>query len=176
MYGDEPTHTRGTAINRLVHGIHLLSGHFGTPGNAPTSLTGQPSACGTAREVGTLAHALPGGRHVAKEGHREDCEKIWNMPKGTINPKPGYHTVKMWEKFCTPTSEGGDITTMLVQVTNPGQTLPNLKKLFRNKEGLKDKFLIVSEFYPTATTEIADLVLPAALWVEKNGIVGNSER
>ena len=58
-------HTRGTAINTLVHGIHLLSGHFGKPGDAPTSLTGQPSACGTAREVGTLAHALPGGRHVA---------------------------------------------------------------------------------------------------------------
>ena len=169
-------HTRGTAINRLVHGIHLLSGHFGKPGDAPTSLTGQPSACGTAREVGTLAHALPGGRIVAKEGHRVDCEKVWNMRPGSINPKPGYHTVKMWEKFCTPRDQGGDISTMLVQVTNPGQTLPNLKKLFKSKEGLEDKFLIVSEVYPTATTEIADLVLPAALWVEKSGIVGNSER
>lgn len=169
-------HTRGTAINRLVHGIHLLSGHFGKPGDAPTSLTGQPSACGTAREVGTLAHALPGGRIVKKADHRADCEKVWNMRPGSINPKPGYHTVKMWEQFCTPSDKGGDISTMLVQVTNPGQTLPNLKKLFKSKEGLKDKFLIVSEVYPTATTEIADLVLPAALWVEKSGIVGNSER
>jgi nitrate reductase NapA len=169
-------HTRGTAINRLVHGIHLLSGHFGTPGNAPTSLTGQPSACGTAREVGTLCHTLPGGRLVAKPDDRADCEKIWNIKAGSVNPKPGYHTVKLWEKFCTPTDEGGDITTMLVQVTNPGHTLPNLKKLFTNKSELKDKFLIVSEVYPTATTEIADLVLPAALWVEKNGIYGNSER
>src|SRR5690606_7015020 len=58
-------HTRGTAINCLVHGIHLLSGHFGRPGDAPTSLTGQPSACGTVREVGTLCHLLPGGRTVA---------------------------------------------------------------------------------------------------------------
>ncbi|WP_033367445.1 molybdopterin-dependent oxidoreductase [Rubritalea marina] len=169
-------HTRGTAINRLVHGIHLLSGHFGTPGNAPTSLTGQPSACGTAREVGTLCHALPGGRLVAKPDDRADCEKIWKLPAGTVNPKPGYHTVKMWEKFCTPTSEGGDITTMFVQVTNPGQTLPNLAKLFTNKEALKDKFLIVSEVYPTATTALADLILPAAMWVEKNGVYGNSER
>ena len=61
-------HTQGTMMNNLVHGVHLLSGHFGTPGNAPTSLTGQPSACGTVREVGTLAHALPGGRLVAKAG------------------------------------------------------------------------------------------------------------
>lgn len=169
-------HYRGTAMNRLIHGIHLLSGHFGTPGNAPTSLTGQPSACGTAREVGTLAHALPGGRLVAKEPHRAACEKVWNMKPGTINPKPGYHTVKMFEKFCTPTADGGDITTMFVQVTNPGQSLPNLYKLFEAKKNLEDKFLIVSEVYPTASTEIADLVLPAALWVEKNGVYGNSER
>ncbi len=169
-------HFRGTAMNRLLHGIHLLSGHFGKPGDAPTSLTGQPSACGTAREVGTLAHALPGGRIVKKPEHREACEKAWNMAPGTINPKPGHHTVKMFEKFCTPTSEGGDISTILVQVTNPGQTLPNLYKLFEAKKNLADKFLIVSEVYPTATTELADLVLPAALWVEKNGVFGNSER
>ena len=65
---------------------------------------------------------------------------------------------------------------MFVQVTNPGQTLPNLNLLFNDKENLKDKFLIVSDVYPTATTRLADLILPAAMWVEKNGMVGNSER
>lgn len=169
-------HTRGTNMNRLLHGIHLLSGHFGKPGDAPTSLTGQPSACGTAREVGTLAHALPGGRIVANADHRADCEKVWNLPEGRINSIPGYHTIQMWEKFCTASKDGGDIDTIWVQVTNPGHTLPDLKKHFTNKKGLEDKFLIVSEVYPTATTELADLVLPAAMWVEKNGIVGNSER
>jgi len=166
-------HTRGTAINTLIHGIHLLSGHFGRPGDAPTSLTGQPSACGTVREVGTLAHTLPGGRVVANADHRRQCEGYWNLPAGRINPKPGLHTVAMWESFCKP---GGDIDTIWVQVTNPGQTLPNLAKLFDPKAGLDDKFLIVSEVYPTATMRLADLVLPAALWVEKNGIFGNSER
>ena len=168
-------HTRGTAINSLVHGVHLLSGHFGTPGDAPTSLTGQPSACGTVREVGTLAHALPGGRLVAKAEHRAESEEIWGIDKGRIPAKPGHHTVKMWESFVKPTAEGGDIDTIWVQVTNPGQTLPNLKRLFRRETG-GDKFLIVSEVYPTATTELADLVLPSAMWVEKNGVVGNSER
>lgn len=169
-------HTRGTAMNRLLHGIHLLSGHFGKPGDAPTSLTGQPSACGTAREVGTLCHTLPGGRLVAKPEHREHCETHWKLPKGRISEKPGYHTVLLFEKFCTPTAKGGDITTMLVQVTNPGQSLPNLKKLYQAKQGLEDKFLIVCDVYPTASTEIADLVLPSAMWVEKNGVYGNSER
>lgn len=169
-------HTRGTAINRLVHGIHLLSGHFGKPGDAPTSLTGQPSACGTAREVGTLCHTLPGGRVVTNPKHREQCEQYWNIPAGRIKETIGYHTVLMFEKFCTPKDKGGDIDTIMVQVTNPGQTLPNLKKLYTAKTGLEDKFLIVSDVYPTASTEIADLVLPAALWVEKNGAYGNSER
>ncbi len=169
-------HTRGTAINRLVHGVHLLSGHFGRPGDAPTSLTGQPSACGTVREVGTLAHALPGGRVVANDHHREETEEIWGVPKGRILAKPGYHTVAMWEKFSTPTDKGGDIHTIWVQVTNPGQTLPNRTKLFSHHKAGPDKFLIVSDVYPTATTRDADLVLPSAMWVEKNGMFGNSER
>jgi len=169
-------HERGTAINCLVHGVHLLSGHFGKPGDAPTSLTGQPSACGTVREVGTLAHALPGGRVVANADHRRQSEGFWNVPEGRISPKPGYHTALMWEKFSTPTDKGGDIHTIWVQVTNPAQTLPDTHRLFDPSRKLADKFLIVSDVYPTATTREADLVLPSAMWVEKNGMFGNSER
>ncbi len=169
-------HTRGTAMNTLIHGIHLLSGHFGKPGDAPTSLTGQPSACGTAREVGTLAHALPGGRLVANADHRRQTEGIWNLPAGRLNEKPGYHTVEMWKRWSTPASEGGDIHTIWVQVTNPGQTMPNRDQLVTPGAKNPDKFLIVSDVYPTATTQLADLVLPSAMWVEKNGMFGNSER
>lgn len=169
-------HTRGTAINCLVHGIHLLSGHFGRPGDAPTSLTGQPSACGTVREVGTLCHLLPGGLLVARAEDRAKAEMLWNVPEGRIKPTPGHHTVLMFERFCTPSDQGGDIDTLWVQVTNPGQTLPNLHKLFNRKAELDNKFLIVSDVYPTATTKLADLILPSAMWVEKNGMYGNSER
>ena len=169
-------HTQGTAINNLIHAIHLFSGHFGKPGDGPQSLTGQPSACGTVREVGTLAHALPGDLRVDDEKGRHKAEEIWNLPEGRINPKPGHHTVLMWEKFCSPSEAEGAIDTLWVQVTNPGQSLPNLHKLFNKKAELAGKFLIVSDVYPTATTALADLVLPSAMWVEKNGIFGNSER
>jgi nitrate reductase NapA len=169
-------HTQGTAINNLVHAIHLLSGHWGRPGDGPQSLTGQPSACGTVREVGTLSHALPGDLRVDIPDQAAKAEKLWNLPQGRINSKIGHHTVLMWDKFCTPADEGGDIDTMWVQVTNPGQSLPNLHKLFDAKAKLSNKFLIVSDVYPTATTALADLILPSALWVEKNGIFGNSER
>jgi nitrate reductase NapA len=169
-------HTRGTAINDLIHGVHLLSGHFGRPGDAPTSLTGQPSACGTVREVGTLAHALPGGLVVTDPEHRREAEAIWNLPAGRINARPGHHTVELWRRFSTPKAQGGDIDTIWVQVTNPARSLPNIGALFEPSRRIPGKFLIVSDVYPTATVKAADLVLPSAMWVEKNGMVGNSER
>lgn len=169
-------HTQGTAVNTVIHGLHLVSGHFGHPGDAPTSLTGQPSACGTVREVGTLAHALPGGLVVANASHRAEVEEAWRLRPGSISEKPGYHTIEMWRRFSTPKAEGGDITTLWSQVTNPAQSLPNLGLLVDPSRRDPDKFLIVSDVYPTASTRIADLVLPSAIWVEKNGIFGNSER
>ncbi len=169
-------HTRGTAMNRLLHGLHMFSGHFGKPGDGPQSLTGQPSACGTAREVGTLSHALPGGLVVANEEHRRQAEEIWNVPAGRIAARPGHHTVEMWRRFSTPASEGGDIDTLWVQVTNPAQSLPNTRTLFDPSRRIPGKFLVVSDVYPTATVRAADLILPSAMWVEKNGMVGNSER
>lgn len=161
-------HTRGTWINNLVYNVHLLSGKIGKPGSTPFSLTGQPSACGTAREVGTLAHALPGGRVVANEEHRKECEDLWNAKPGCINPEPGFHTVRMFEGLAA-----GELTGMWVQVTNPGQSMPHLHKNLANAE---DRFLVVSDVYPTATTRLAKVVLPSAMWVEKNGVFGNSER
>ncbi|MBK7150640.1 MAG: molybdopterin-dependent oxidoreductase [Sandaracinaceae bacterium] len=169
-------HTRGTGVNRQIHAIHLLSGHWGRQGDGPQSLTGQPSACGTAREVGTLSHALPGGLVVANPEHRRHAEEIWNLPEGRINATPGAHTVEMWRRFSTAASEGGDIDTIWVQVTNPAQSLPNTKALFEPSRSIPGKFLIVSDVYPTATARAADLILPSAMWVEKNGMVGNSER
>ncbi len=161
-------HTRGTWVNNLVYNVHFISGKFGKPGSTAFSLTGQPSACGTCREVGTLGHALPGGRVVANETHRDQCEDLWNIPRGRINSKPGYHAVAMFEAL-----QSGALTGLWVQVTNPAHTMPNLKGLTSK---LQSRFLVVSDVYPTATTELATVVLPSAMWVEKNGVYGNSER
>jgi len=169
-------HTAGTAINSLVHGVHLLSGHWGREGDGPSSLTGQPSACGTVREVGTLVHLLPGGLSVAKPEHRAAVERRWNVPAGRISDRIGPHTMEMFRRFCLPADQGGDIDTIWVQVTNPGQTIPNATEYFDRARELDGKFLIVSDAYPTLTTRAADLVLPSAMWVEKNGMFGNSER
>ena len=166
-------HIRGTAMNSLLHSIHHLAGQWGKPGASALSLTGQPSACGTAREVGTFAHLLPGHLPLINAHYREIAEELWHLPKGRLNPKIGFHTVKMWDEFC---KADGAISTLWVQVTNPGQTLPNRHQLFLEKAKHPEKFLIVSDVYPTATTALADLILPSAMYVEKNGMYGNAER
>jgi len=162
-------HTRGTWINNLVYNIHLLTGKISTPGNSPFSLTGQPSACGTVREVGTLTHALPHGV-VMNEEDRKMAANIWQVPEKNIDPKPTYHTVEMFRAL-----DRGDIRFMWIQVTNPMVTMPNLKR-YRNGAEKEGRFIVVSEIYPTPTSEVADVVLPSALWVEREGFFGNSER
>ena len=162
-------HTRGTWMNNLINNLHLLTGKIGRPGANPFSLTGQPSACGTAREVGTLSNRLPADMVVMKEDHRRKAEEIWGLEAGTINPKPGYHAVDMFRAFSR-----GDIKSMWVQVTNPWVSLPNLHR-WERKPG-DGRFLVVSDIYPTPTTEVADLILPSAAWVEREGVFGNSER
>ena len=87
-------HTRGVWANNMVYNLHLLTGKISTPGNSPFSLTGQPSACGTAREVGTFCHRLPADMLVANPEHRKHAEEIWKIPHGIIQPKPGYHAVE----------------------------------------------------------------------------------
>jgi nitrate reductase (cytochrome) len=162
-------HVRGTWMNNLITNVHLLTGKIGRPGANPFSLTGQPSACGTAREVGTMNNRLPADMVVTNEEHRSKAEAIWKLPLGTLNPKPGYHAVDMFRALSR-----GDIKTMWIQVTNPWVTMPNLARLAR-KPG-DGRFIVVSDVYPTPTTDVADLVLPSAAWVEREGVFGNSER
>ncbi|MDM8559217.1 nitrate reductase catalytic subunit NapA [Candidatus Parabeggiatoa sp. HSG14] len=164
-------HTRGTWVNQMCYNIHLLTGKIAKPGNGPFSLTGQPTACGTAREVGTFAHRLPADLVVANEAHRDFAEKIWQLPKGTIGDKPGYHAVLQNRKL-----KDGEINAYWVQCNNNMQAAPNM-----NEEGYPgyrnpDNFIVVSDPYPTLTAITADLILPTAMWVEKEGAYGNSER
>jgi nitrate reductase NapA len=74
-------HNAGTAMNNLIHAVHLVSGTGASPAMGPQSLTGQPSACGTVREVGTLAHALP-----AAVSSRTPSTARTARPAGTCRP------------------------------------------------------------------------------------------
>ncbi len=168
-------HNRGTWMNHCIYNIHLLTGRYALPGDGAFSLTGQPSACGTAREVGTFCHRLPADLVVAQEPHRRYTEAVWNLPEGYLDAiaKPGFHTVKIFRELSK-----GNIDFLWSAHNNWAVSLPNLTRFLGrgDKKGVIDAFICVSEVYPTLSTQYADVVLPAAMWVEREGQFGNGER
>jgi nitrate reductase NapA len=163
-------HTRGTWVNEQAYMVHLLTGKQAKPGNGAFSLTGQPSACGTAREVGTFSHRLPADMVVGNPAHRERSEKLWKLPPKTLNPKVGSHITKMMRDL-----EDGSLKWLWVQVTNPFQSTANANHWLHAAREL-DNFIVVSDVYPTFSSKVADLILPSAMIFEKWGAFGNSER
>ncbi len=164
-------HTRGTWVNNMIYNVHLLVGKISEPGNGPFSLTGQPSACGTAREVGTFAHRLPADMLVTNPDHRKHAEEIWQLPEGTIPDKIGLHAVAQSRAL-----KDSKIKCYWTSTTNNMQAGPNINGEiypgWRNPEA----FVVVSDAYPTVSALSADLILPAAMWTEKEGAFGNAER
>lgn len=163
-------HTRGTWVNEQAYMVHLLTGKQARPGAGAFSLTGQPSACGTAREVGTFSHRLPADMVVDNPLHREKAERLWRLPAKTLNPKAGSHITKMMRDL-----EDGSLRWLWVQVTNPFQSTANANHWIHAARE-KDCFIVVSDVYPTLSTKVADLILPSAIIFEKWGAYGNSER
>ncbi|RWO02331.1 periplasmic nitrate reductase subunit alpha [Mesorhizobium sp.] len=164
-------HVRGVWANQMVYNIHLLTGKISEPGNSPFSLTGQPSACGTAREVGTFAHRLPADMVVTNPEHRKHAEEIWRLPHGLLPEKPGFHAVQQDRML-----KDGKLNFYWVQVNNNVQAAPNNSNETYPGYRSPDNFIVVSDAYPTVTALSADVILPAAMWVEKEGAYGNAER
>ncbi|MBS1145221.1 MAG: periplasmic nitrate reductase subunit NapA apoprotein [Proteobacteria bacterium] len=164
-------HTRGTWANNLVYNIHLLTGKISEPGNSPFSLTGQPSACGTAREVGTFAHRLPADMVVTNPEHRKHTEELWQLPEGTIPDKIGLHAVAMARAL-----KDGKVNFYWQQCNNNMQAGPNINEELYPGWRRPENFIVVSDPYPTVSAMAADLILPTAMWVEKEGAYGNAER
>lgn len=163
-------HQRGTWVNEQVYMNHLLLGKYAQPGNGAFSLTGQPSACGTAREVGTFSHRLPADRLVPNPKHRADVEKAWHLPAKTLNPKIGSFYAKILRDL-----EDGSVKWVWVQVNNPWQSHPNNNHWLKAAREM-DNFIVVSDVYPSVSAKVADLILPAAMIFEKWGAYGNAER
>ncbi len=163
-------HTRGSWVNEQAYMVHLLLGKQSKPGSGAFSLTGQPSACGTAREVGTFAHRLPADLVVANPKHRVFSEKIWKVPSGTINPKPGSHVMKIHRDI-----EDGKIKFAWITTCNPYQNSANANHWLKAARTM-DNFIVCSDGYPGISAKVSDLILPSAMIFEKWGAFGNAER
>jgi len=159
----------GTNKNLSLINLNLITGQIGKPGSGPFSLTGQPNAMG-GREVGGLSNLLPAHRNLSDESHRNEVEKFWQIPLGTIQHKPGLTATEMFDELNT-----GKLKAIWILCTNPLISLPDVRKA---EEGLrKAKFVVVQDISnKIETLKYADVVLPAAAWAEKEGTMTNAGR
>jgi assimilatory nitrate reductase catalytic subunit len=151
-------------VNAIIN-CHLATGRIGRAGMGPFSLTGQPNAMG-GREVGGLANQLAAHMGFDKSAI-ERVGRFWNAPR--IARGPGLKAVELFDAVAD-----GRIQAIWIAATNPADSMPRAGKV---REALaKCPLAIVADAWPTDTTKLAHLVLPAASWAEKDGTVTNSER
>jgi anaerobic selenocysteine-containing dehydrogenase len=161
--------TNGVDKNLALINLALATGNIGKPGAGPFSLTGQPNAMG-GREAGGLATTLPGHRLVADPADRAAVETAWGLPAGAIADRPGLTGSEMVEAL-----ERGDVKVLWIAGTNPLVSLPNARRV-REAVARAELVVVQDAYHPTETTRVADVVLPAAQWSERDGTMTNSER
>jgi ferredoxin-nitrate reductase len=157
----------GTDKNVSLLNLSLITGQVGKPGSGPFSLTGQPNAMG-GREVGGMANLLAVHKDLMNEEHRREVAQFWGVDK--ISPKPGLTATEMFDAL-----KSGKLKAVWIACTNPLVSLPNSHLV--EKAMANSKFVVVQEIsHKSDTVKYADLVLPAAGWLEKEGTMTNSER
>ncbi|WP_417364147.1 molybdopterin-dependent oxidoreductase [Galbibacter sp.] len=157
----------GTDKNVALINLSLITGQIGKPGAGPFSLTGQPNAMG-GREVGGMASLLAVHKELSNPLHRKEVADFWGVSK--ISAKPGLSATEMFEAL-----EKGDLKAIWIIGTNPLVSMPNVRRV--EKALANAKFVVVQDIsHKSDTTKFADLLLPAAGWLEKQGTMTNSER
>ncbi|MBZ5666274.1 MAG: molybdopterin-dependent oxidoreductase [Acidobacteriia bacterium] len=160
--------SKGAETVNAINNLALITGQIGRAGASPFSITGQCNAMGT-REAG-FTSSLPGYRKFESARDREELAAMWGVPVERIPVSRGLAYPDIVEAAVSKT-----IRALWIIATNPVVSFPNLDVL---KQGLETlDFLVVQDgFFPTPTSELAHLVLPAAIWGEKEGTYTNSER
>jgi assimilatory nitrate reductase catalytic subunit len=152
-------------VNAIIN-CHLATGRIGRPGMGPFSVTGQPNAMG-GREVGGLANQLAAHMGFDDPADRAALRAFWQSP--TLAPKPGLKAVELFDAVLD-----GRVKALWIVATNPAASMPRTDRVRAALAACP--FVVVSDCWPTDTTDHAHVVLPAAGWGEKDGTVTNSER
>lgn len=161
--------TQGTWHTNAICNLHLATGAICRTGSGPFSLTGQPNAMG-GREMGYMGPGLPGQRAVFSAADRALTEELWGLDPGAIRAEAGTGTIDMFRAMAD-----GDIKAAWVICTNPVASVANRRTVI---EGLEAAELVIVQdvFTDTATNAYADILLPATLWVESDGVMVSSDR
>ncbi|MDQ6693429.1 MAG: nitrate reductase [Chloroflexota bacterium] len=160
---------QATAAAVQMNNIHLVKGLIGKPGCGILQMNGQPTSQNT-RECGANGE-LPGFRNWSNMEHVEELARLWNVDAGRIpHSTPPTHALQIFRY-----AEEGSIRLLWIICTNPAVSMPEVSRIRRilKKEGL---FVVVQDAFLTETAQLADLVLPAAIWGEKTGTFTNTDR
>ena len=161
--------THGTWSTNAICNLHLATGAICRPGSGPFSLTGQPNAMG-GREMGYMGPGLPGQRAVFSATDRAFVEDVWGLEPGAIRAESGSGTIDMFRRAAE-----GEIKALWIVCSNPVASVANRRTVI---EALESAELVIAQdvYTETATTAYADILLPATLWVEADGVTVNSDR
>ncbi len=152
-------------VNSIIN-VHLATARIGKPGTGPFSITGQPNAMG-GREVGGLANQIAAHMLFGQPGAAERVQRFWKAP--TLLAGPGLKAVDLFEAVRT-----GSVRAIWIMCTNPADSMPRADRVRAALAACP--FVVASDAWPTDTTALAHIVLPAATWGERDGTVTNSER
>jgi assimilatory nitrate reductase catalytic subunit len=157
----------GTDKVGAILNCHLATGRIGKAGCGPFSVTGQPNAMG-GREVGGMANMLANHLDIENEAHRDTVQTFWNCP--AICSVAGLKAVDLFDACAA-----GEIKALWVMSTNPAVSMPDAEAV--TEAIRKVPFVAVSDIMArTDTGDLANVLLPATGWGEKDGTVTNSER
>jgi len=160
--------TQGTETVNAINTLALITGNIGRAGAAPFSITGQCNAMGT-REAG-FTSSLPGYRKFESGENRQELANLWKIDPKLIPTERGMAYPDIIEAIIAKKIKG-----LWIIATNPLVSYPN-QELLKDALSRLDFLIVQDGFHPTPSSEMADLMLPAGIWGEKEGTFTNSER
>ncbi len=166
LYGMGITqHTNGTDNVKAIANLLMLTGNLGRRGTGFSPLRGQNNVQG-ACDMGALPVVFPGYQRVDHPAVKEKFQRAWGKD---LSGKPGLTMTEMFQAACD-----GQLKALYVMGENPMLSEPDLSHAQKALAGLE--MLVVQDIFLTETAQLADIVLPAASFAEKNGTFTNTER
>jgi formate dehydrogenase major subunit len=161
-------HVHGTDNARCLIALSLMTGQIGRPGTGLHPLRGQNNVQG-ASDAGLIPMMLPDYQHVSQPAVRASFEQAWKLPAGTLDAEPGLTVVEVMHAI-----KAGGIRGMYVMGENPAMSDPDANHARESLAALEH--LVVQDIFLTETAYLADVVLPASAFPEKNGSFTNTDR
>ena len=161
-------HVHGTDNARCLIALSLMTGQIGRPGTGLHPLRGQNNVQG-ASDAGLIPMMYPDYQRVTNPEVRAGFEKSWKLPAGSLDDQPGLTVVEVMEAILA-----GSVKGLYVMGENPAMSDPDANHA-RDALAALDH-LVVQDIFLTETAYLADVILPASAFPEKNGSFTNTDR